>query len=1034
MAIPTIQNLSGLEIGYTVTQVPAVLIGCSLYDSLQNNVDVTLFQYVRAADLLPFTSSSTQYCDTWSFTNAPGQNTLYVRLTRQSSSVYVIGIYNDSSYTTLLATGTGSISSVITFTEYSGSYSGINGSVNKNATALLNDGDTFSFTLSSTTVWKNATVLANTQATTGLQTKTTGRAYSFYWDVKTDLPATTNESYYFRIQVQESGGGDSSLIECIPNITVLLQSQTYALTVASYTNQRTYYFGINVTVGTATKYRVSETLSTLTAQAWQSISNNLGSIYFSTSTQELKTFYIQVSDSYFNISGTQTSSITYLTTAPNTLYLSLTGSSGNTSYTGVVVNSDGSFTLSDAVTGSIYAESLTSMYYYIDGDVKDGANIRTWLPFEASNNSFTAHLMPANNLYLGNDTNNTVKVTFKDLAGNTASISDTIQFNTKIFNLSHKNLMTPTSSYDHQIMEVATTGDSVVLPRQATAVNSYVRMWNDIFYPTSHSYPTNSDGSINVSAAIAMGGISNANNDAVLLNSGAIVYDSNGLTTTTNWTSNGTKNYLNMESSYETVNGQGFRYWVIDNTGYGEFSLQFEQFHLDSNSYGPPFNQIYSKGDALVIYDASAEGCCTPTISAYGQTTWTLTDSSLLTELYAYTGDGSNVFSRTTGALVNADTNGGFTTPTITTTTRICMILYTDAAITNSGFKLKGGPQHSTTWSNWQMDELNGQLWIHSYPTGASTTLPVRAIYTYYNSRVDVDCDNGTVTFDTALTGNVTGTYSYYGYNVSDTPPSLLFAAYNDDFVDYADASFYVSPVGVTPSKSELYQPPTSSTYPVPVHSTGKITSQYTLDTDRGILQFSDGTSTFSDKYGYVPRGRVFGDYQYHTYYRLTNDGYGDFTFHDLTLVADNTPSYPDYTFGDIKIVNEGSAILEAGQMQFLPRGYDTNGDGVIEQVLDINRPWDVQQGTPAETYNVAACDIETSYIWSQTCTKAQAESILSTWKGKAFGFNVSPQQVFYGRVVWVLGGTSGSSYPTTTSGSKAFSSEIQGKFYSITT
>jgi len=232
------------------------------------------------------------------------------------------------------------------------------------------------------------------------------------------------------------------------------------------------------------------------------------------------------------------------------------------------------------------------------------------------------------------------------------------------------------------------------------------------------------------------------------------------------------------------------------------------------------------------------------------------------------------------------------------------------------------------------------------------------------------------------------------------------------------------------------------------VSPSGKLTQLYTIDKDRGIIEFTNasasgvlpsgvfpsGVPASGLEFAFVPRGRMFEDYYHHTYLRLSNDGYGNFTFYDETLVGDSTPQYPDYTYGNIKIVNEGDSILESGRMRFLARGFDSNGDGTVDQVIDVNRPWDIQMGSPDETYNKCAAEIRSQYTWDATCTKQQAMTILSNWQNAYFGFNVYPEQVFFGRVVWVLGGTGGSSYPVTTAGKKVWSSEMEGKYYNIVT
>jgi hypothetical protein len=108
------------------------------------------------------------------------------------------------------------------------------------------------------------------------------------------------------------------------------------------------------------------------------------------------------------------------------------------------------------------------------------------------------------------------------------------------------------------------------------------------------------------------------------------------------------------------------------------------------------------------------------------------------------------------------------------------------------------------------------------------------------------------------------------------------------------------------------------------------------------------GILTFNSK-DYVPKGRIFGDYVYHTFYRLTSDGYGDLFFYGTGILVPHTETngYKDWTYVDLKITNEGTNTLQSGTLQFLARGYVTKGS-VVDTVIDNNRPWDIQKGTTA--------------------------------------------------------------------------------------
>ncbi|MBR4316284.1 MAG: hypothetical protein IKP65_04910 [Alphaproteobacteria bacterium] len=114
----------------------------------------------------------------------------------------------------------------------------------------------------------------------------------------------------------------------------------------------------------------------------------------------------------------------------------------------------------------------------------------------------------------------------------------------------------------------------------------------------------------------------------------------------------------------------------------------------------------------------------------------------------------------------------------------------------------------------------------------------------------------------------------------------------------------------------------------------GKLSNGYSFVKDTGIL-------TFNNK---IPLGRFLANYYYHTFYRLTSDGYGDLYFYDTGVIvpAPEQNSYKDWAYVDVKIVNEGMASLNQGVLQFLTRGYVTKGT-IVDTVLDQNRPWDVQ-------------------------------------------------------------------------------------------
>ena len=375
----------------------------------------------------------------------------------------------------------------------------------------------------------------------------------------------------------------------------------------------------------------------------------------------------------------------------------------------------------------------------------------------------------------------------------------------------------------------------------------------------------------------------------------------------------------------------------------------------------------------------------------------------------------------TSGMRMNSDPQGRFKSDWIRGTPIILLMLYTDAAGNGSGFRLLSGAKHERVWVNWDIDERSGEVWVHKHdsygcPAGAADTTPKRMIYDYLDRDVRDRLRNRHVTFQSDPGGTVTADYSYY---LADTSPVATFLASDDDFVDYQDTPVYILPEGA----STLDAPMRNKIWERAGDGCGRITTKIQWDKDRGILEFDSLTD--------VPAGRrIVAEYYHHTYKRLTNDGYddvnthnnGDLTFNHPIIVADTTTKYPDYTFADIKIVNEGEATLEDAKLTFVPRGYDVDGQNgvvldpaaaggrpIVDQVLDINRPWDIQRGTKDETYDRMACAVNSAFIWGRSCPKTDASSdigatgILNSWRNKSFGDLPARGRVF-GRVVWVLG------------------------------
>jgi hypothetical protein len=189
------------------------------------------------------------------------------------------------------------------------------------------------------------------------------------------------------------------------------------------------------------------------------------------------------------------------------------------------------------------------------------------------------------------------------------------------------------------------------------------------------------------------------------------------------------------------------------------------------------------------------------------------------------------------------------------------------------------------------------------------------------------------------------------------------------------------------------------------------------IDKDTGMLTFTNSTSNP------IPRGRIFANYMYHSYYRLTSDGYGDLYFYGsgILVPAAATDSYSDWTYVDLKIVNEGTNTLQDGTLQFLSRGYITKGT-VVDTVLDNNRPWDVQKGSVAETVQRTGAVCNTDYSKLSLANRGNAYN--STKSQTCVFGTLAPKSHVYVRVFWCIANNEqGTAWIDCTKGSKVFSS-----------
>ena len=763
------------------------------------------------------------------------------------------------------------------------------------------------------------------------------------------------------------------------------------------------------------------------------------------------TILARLYDQYYNMSALASASTYLLRTAPQSPVVTIIGSTGSKYYTGIAIDENGAFSPDREVTLQLSAISPRPLSYRIatnsncepimtvDGDsvdIRDGE----WIPLTPANNQPKLQLClgeagdsppynaNADNYNVSSQVNITVQ--FNDSAGNTVYGNGTIVLNTRLYTVANTPMRPVGVGYKPQIVEVLSGGIESPIPETLPLSENPVRMWNDIFYPTSHGYPTLSDGTLNAATAKTLS-YPQTLYDSVVVD-GEIVYDEDNRPVTVGWTADGTKDYTNLLSNSIS----NLTYWVVDNTGQGDITLEFEHFDLDPNVYGPPYNALSPHpGDVLVVYDASDPGALSVSVDDFGRNVWSLdhdpaSNSSLCKELAAYTGRGSSVVNLTNGVSMNSGQNGDFKAGPFIGSTKLVLVLYTDAHKTGSGFKLKAGRSTPQSWTNWHLSSEDGEVWTHKYAgldqiNGLAGEYPKRITYEYLQGKVNVNYDDGIVTFEVPPSGDVTADYSYYGGNHS----SNLYLAAHDDFIDYQDAPVFIGAAGESTLSDD-----TRSSIAGSNNDYGRLTTDYSWDKDRGVVEIN---------VDYLPDGRrIWADYYHHTYKRLSNDGYGDLTFVHPVLVADTTPAFPDYTWSDIKTVNEGSSTLESWKMIFQPRGYDTDKDEnsdyagnigwAVDQVLNINRPWDIQKGTPAETYNKCAVEMRENFTWDRSCDKATARSILSSHQNRTVSFDLPARSQCFGRVVWVLGGTSGTNYPQTSSGEKRWGMEITGRFYDL--
>ena len=808
--------------------------------------------------------------------------------------------------------------------------------------------------------------------------------------------------------------------------------------------------------------------------------NFSATIYGATSNEvDSRNIYFQLSGSNFTTSPAVTAMSVY-TNAPTALSLSITGSSGSNGYTGFY-KKHGRFFPSKYVSVTFSAISDIGMTYEISG-----AGIASSVTGTLKSGIAYQHLLklasPPNWLN-GSDWPATIHLTVTTDAGTTSETESTIKVIPKLYRTTHLNLRDASTEYAHEVTHGVS--DTVMVEKQIDELN-FTRSWNEIWYPETHGSPLNADGTINATEAIRVAKISasstNASDQSDLIkydklafqsgsNNTQLAVDSDGryVQNTELWSQ--TKKYPARVNS-RLVDNKYEKYWIIDNTGSPDFQLEFELFDFSSSITKYPENLCsrYS-GDSVSVFDASAPGCLydNPVVDENGIAHWQLKDSTKLVHLFSLKGScfhkDTNPFTLLDSEIGGSLSEGeglGFTCPSISSCSRICIVPFTDYGDDDdsrgSGFKLKAGPKHSKEYYNYEYQNDTGEFWIHMAPASGgngswSSSSNIKIAYSYYESTADMDVERGTVTFtsrplypllatfmnylylykDTSLNGYPHMYFSMYNrdkvespedttlsYNASRRNCIMSFVATQDDFVDYMNMSFYVSYSGSDPVKTQIYDANSANN-----DSSGRLTA-YRIDGDTGILRCTSDTP---------PRGRLFADYYHHTFYRLTSDGYGDLYFYGsgILVPASSTDVYKDWTYVDLKIVNEGSNTLSGGLLTFLARGYVTKGT-VVDTVIDQNRPWDIQEGTTAETVNRTGARMRTSYASLNIdgeCVATRANAFGARSSQTCSLGDIAPKGVVYVRVFWCIAANAqGTAWIEVSRGRKTYSAEMSGKYF----
>lgn len=805
---------------------------------------------------------------------------------------------------------------------------------------------------------------------------------------------------------------------------------------------------------------------------------------------------VRVADAFFNkladgSQGILTFSTILYNILPSECIVKIYGTNSNERYTGIIVNADGSFTPSRDVTIMFYGTSDLKMKCRVYSDNiklptisttlgEDGVLVATvgetpevydtgFFDYKASEGVDHA-VRPLNELICsldGDDYNvsepRAVNVEFVDEAGNSKIVTKTIILNNRVYKTSVRNIVNDNANYVPMVRKEGQAGSGayITIPESYNSEQeTFIRNWQDIYFPETHAPKYTQDGTIDIDWARRAGGQNESssekeNYDPVVMSGDDIQYDDEGRVTTVWREQTGvtggvnTKQYDNLVSSSSAT----LKYWVIDNTGYGDIKLTFEQFHMDINPGSPPYNGLSPyKGDCVVIYNADNEECLEAVKQPDGTITYPISglNTNLMEILSVFTGDGTDrsIIDYVTGNAVTMLSDGSFVAE-YNFVNRICIVVYTNGNGQKTGFKIKAGAKQRLSYSNYDLDAVNGELWVHEEANNGRAPgvgVGVRLYYSYYDSVVKYDNDNGRIIMNVSgIPENaiVTADYSYYKKeeDKTDADRSRLFISSDDDYYDYLPPNIYV-----TPRYSEMNKQ--GDPYDYDIKNPGKLsTTYYLVDPDRGCIDIISGG--LNGEYYYIPKdSRLTIDYTHHSFYRLSNDGFGDVTFQDSTIVAAITPVYRDVTWCDLMFINEGDAIFESGKIKMTARG-EVDSSGKQTKFVDPDRPWDAQMGTADATYKKARIYITTNYSSTATTNGAliyssnpTVEDLRKVWNAAGdatqgvtlagVGGYISPREYIYGRVIWSLGGSSGSGHPQDTVGKKCWGSVINGKYYSL--